>query len=635
MTDPLHRLHSTPTKATQNQRWDVFQEMEKKRKKKVIMWGVDETSRAEAQRIASMSPPSVATRTPYNTPRKSTPRASSKKKIGHQEKKKIYRSTPHPKKTTPSTRNTPVKNKPRPDVSKLKTSKLSFPDKEEMKALFQRIDENGSGKLSLAKLDKAVMILYPDFRNKPALAATYKSTDISGNGFIEQSEFPFFLYYLVYYNNLWSIFSKIDEDGDRRISREEFLKASKKMELKENASDLFDAIDMNSGGMILFDELCNYLAFTKSDLGMSDEDNFEKELDAALAGHDEEKIQTIPCTPKPVPEAVMKISIPDREKGMEIFSQIDENASGKLSLAELDKGVMILYPEFNNKPAIMAAYKASDQSGDGFVQRKEFGYFLRYLVYYNNLWSLFVAFDKDSDRRISRNEFVKSFAALELRGDASEVFDEIDTNDGGMILFDELCNYMANKHSTWGSDKSDVSAMEAKMKGIDLHDQPEPDLIAEPTPKPVPEAVMKVQIPSKERARELFGQLDENASGKLSLAELDKGVMILFPEFHNKHAIMEAYCSADTSANGYIERKEFGYFLRYLVHYNNLWTIFATLDEDGDKRISKDEFLGAKLNLDRPLEEVFNEIDKNEGGMILFGEFVDWMALHHSEWTNL
>ena len=34
-------------------------------------------------------------------------------------------------------------------------------------------------------------------------------------------------------------------------------------------------------------------------------------------------------------------------------------------------------------------------------------------------------------------------------------------------------------------------------------------------------------------------------------------------------------------------------------------------------------------------EEVFNEIDKNEGGMMSFGDFVDWMALHHPEWTNL
>ena len=91
---------------------------------------------------------------------------------------------------------------------------------------------------------------------------------------------------------------------------------------------------------------------------------------------------------------------------MKLFDQLDENASGKLSLAELDKGVVTLFPEWNNKPAIMAAYKAADRSGNGFVERKEFGYFLRYIVYYNNLWSLFAAMDNDGDRRISRDEFV-------------------------------------------------------------------------------------------------------------------------------------------------------------------------------------------------------------------------------------
>ena len=91
---------------------------------------------------------------------------------------------------------------------------------------------------------------------------------------------------------------------------------------------------------------------------------------------------------------------------MKLFDQLDENASGKLSLAELDKGIVILFPDWNNKPAIMAAYKAADRSGNGFVERTEFGYFLRYMVYYNNLWNLFAAMDDDGDRRISQEEFV-------------------------------------------------------------------------------------------------------------------------------------------------------------------------------------------------------------------------------------
>ena len=140
---------------------------------------------------------------------------------------------------------------------------------------------------------------------------------------------------------------------------------------------------------------------------------------------------------------------------MKLFDELDENASGKLSLAELDKGVVTLFPDFNNKPAIMAAYKAADRSNNGFVERKEFGYFLRYIVYYNNLWSLFAAVDTDGDRRITRDEFVATFDKHQLARDAQEVFDEIDTNKGGMILFDELVHWMAttNNTSMWSSEE--------------------------------------------------------------------------------------------------------------------------------------------------------------------------------------
>ena len=42
------------------------------------------------------------------------------------------------------------------------------------------------------------------------------------------------------------------------------------------------------------------------------------------------------------------------------------------SLAELDKMVIELWPRFNNKPALMRAYKAADKNGTGFVSKKEF-----------------------------------------------------------------------------------------------------------------------------------------------------------------------------------------------------------------------------------------------------------------------
>ena len=49
------------------------------------------------------------------------------------------------------------------------------------------------------------------------------------------------------------------------------------------------------------------------------------------------------------------------------FDRWDCNGNGGLSLAEIDKAVGELYPEFAHKPALMRAYKAADVSADGFV----------------------------------------------------------------------------------------------------------------------------------------------------------------------------------------------------------------------------------------------------------------------------
>jgi hypothetical protein len=46
-----------------------------------------------------------------------------------------------------------------------------------------------------------------------------------------------------------------------------------------------------------------------------------------------------------------------------IFDKFDYNGNGILSLAEIDKAVLELYPHFSkNKPVIMRAYKAADIS---------------------------------------------------------------------------------------------------------------------------------------------------------------------------------------------------------------------------------------------------------------------------------
>lgn len=97
----------------------------------------------------------------------------------------------------------------------------------------------------------------------------------------------------------------------------------------------------------------------------------------------------------------------------------------------------------------MRAYRAADISNDGFIDRKEFKNLVHLLYYYNDLYVLFKEMDADHDKRISFKEFCKGHEMIGIhlknKADLKKVFNSIDTNGGGMILFDEFCMFMAKQ----------------------------------------------------------------------------------------------------------------------------------------------------------------------------------------------
>ncbi|CAH1767487.1 2905_t:CDS:2, partial [Entrophospora sp. SA101] len=132
----------------------------------------------------------------------------------------------------------------------------------------------------------------------------------------------------------------------------------------------------------------------------------------------------------------------DKTQVKKIFNKFDYNGNGILSLAEIDKAVIELYPHFaKDKPAIMRAYKATDVSKDGFVDLSEFGNLLDLLYYYDDLYKQFQKLDKNKDKRISYAEFKKGHELVGINANSDEElkaeFDKIDTNHGGYILFEE------------------------------------------------------------------------------------------------------------------------------------------------------------------------------------------------------
>jgi len=158
-------------------------------------------------------------------------------------------------------------------------------------------------------------------------------------------------------------------------------------------------------------------------------------------------------------------------------AQLDMNGNGYLSLAELDKGmrdVLKINAIFSAKPVMLRAFNAAkgaaqtkSRLGPDYVEKgKEFRLLLHYLRQYFELYAMFNRVDTDDDMRVELHEFEKAVPLLHRWGidvkDPAKRFKEIDTDGGGMVLFDEF--------SRW-----------ALEKGLDLDDDddaPEPPLPA-------------------------------------------------------------------------------------------------------------------------------------------------------------
>lgn len=149
----------------------------------------------------------------------------------------------------------------------------------------------------------------------------------------------------------------------------------------------------------------------------------------------------------------------ERAKRKEIFKKIDNNGNGFVSLAEMDKGIrdFLLLPEvFECKQPIMRAFQAAkikhkskSKHGDDYIEWLEFRFFLIYLRQYFEYFVMFCRLDKSGDKKINLNEFKSAMPTLEKWGvkvsDAKAEFDKIDTNKGGVVLFDEFCEYAIKK----------------------------------------------------------------------------------------------------------------------------------------------------------------------------------------------
>eukprot|EP00697_Spironema_sp_BW2_P014889 gnl/Spiro4/5532_TR2809_c0_g1_i1.p1 gnl/Spiro4/5532_TR2809_c0_g1~~gnl/Spiro4/5532_TR2809_c0_g1_i1.p1 ORF type:complete len:713 (-),score=189.32 gnl/Spiro4/5532_TR2809_c0_g1_i1:83-2221(-) len=147
-------------------------------------------------------------------------------------------------------------------------------------------------------------------------------------------------------------------------------------------------------------------------------------------------------------EQVIKAGMSNLPVREQLWQQLDGNNSGQVSLAELSAFVLTNWPDLNNKPALMRAFKhtCAQEPGDAsFIDKAHFADLMVNVVYFNKAFDAFDQLETGfHDRRLNLDEWKAGTARLGLHlsdAEAEAEFAAMDTNGGGEILFDEFCQW--------------------------------------------------------------------------------------------------------------------------------------------------------------------------------------------------
>ena len=377
----------------------------------------------------------------------------------------------------------------------------------------------------------------------------------------------------------------LDIDEFREAVRR-FGKVSKKILPDAELKTVFDRIDVDGDGQVTPDE-CQQ--FTDSPPSA----RLQSWLKSAGSGELQyvQKVSTsnsqlgrlapgdggwafIPTEGKSSQENRVRVIELDQRQQDKLWKDCDFNDNGKVSLAELQKGILMHAPDgwggMDSKEAIALAYKQADLDWSGYIVRDEFDTFLKFVVFFSVLWKLFEEMDGNEDGRLSPSEFLSRCEELgvDMRDtDGMGHFAEIDRDGTGTISFSEFCTFVAEctdmERWSW-----------AEVVEWCLNTQSEPTTH-------ISEAVV-CRLSSRE-LDELWSlwdvrQLNALSSGEAWTAYCRDPPVDWFG-IDNEQAFNLAFSSAvGKGSDGLMKRERLTIFLKHLVYFHVLWDAIGRAD---------------------------------------------------------
>lgn len=349
-------------------------------------------------------------------------------------------------------------------------------DERQVNQMWRKLDKNSDGEVDMTEIQEFVQSMvkvgkWEKFmNNEEALERAFNKTakeDGDGDDKIEKDEFEDLLLNIYWFTKLHADFVEIGGSNDQSMDKSEFVRGMQAKYGVHMSPDEVDAewreLDKDNSGAVDFAEFCDYvrnrLSPKKGGKATFDKDKNEATRAAENVRNKGSKATTGVVVRKKnfkdfdeLEEKIRAIcKEPDNKGVKKLWKRLDFNGNGVVSLAEIDKFVVECYPLLNHKPALIRAQKATlaQGNGDDWVQAKEFKKLLINLFYYNKLFWLFDQCDSDKDRRMDLKEFQHCLAMCNVKlkeEKAKKEFDKMDTNHGGIVLFDEFCQYFVSKN---------------------------------------------------------------------------------------------------------------------------------------------------------------------------------------------